>query len=483
MNPSINYDFSSNLKRLSFSGSVISGIIILTDLLMIPMLGGLMLSAATNTDSYNGLTPYVIAILTNTFLLVSVFNAYGLYRPELINQRSFQLRRMQKLTVACVLALATIGFTLDVTHYFSRTWLFSWLALLLLLLPAQRLLFSILILRWCRTGRITRNVAVIGNTRQASKLLEVIADASEPWVRMIGVFDDRSEARSDEPDMNIAMGRTNELEKLVRDNHIDEIVVALPDYAEERIIELLRRIEHLPVKVSICPNFIGLRLGSVRAGTLAGVPILAVYEVPISGWRTIIKSIFDYSLGSIAMVFATPVMLAIAICIKLESKGPIFFAQDRVGFNGKIFKVYKFRSMYTDMVDKNADTLVGPGDPRVTRVGRFLRRTSLDELPQLLNVMTGTMSLVGPRPHALNAKAAGVRYEESTERYLVRHKVKPGITGWAQVNGWRGETSTTESIRKRTEFDLLYVYNWSVYFDLIILIRTVWAVISGKNAH
>jgi exopolysaccharide biosynthesis polyprenyl glycosylphosphotransferase len=183
-------------------------------------------------------------------------------------------------------------------------------------------------------------------------------------------------------------------------------------------------------------------------------------------------------------LIALPIMALAAIAIKLESKGPILFKQQRYGFNNQLIEVYKFRSMYTEMTDANAEQLTTRDDPRVTRVGAFLRRTSLDELPQLLNVLKGEMSVVGPRPHATRAKAAGKLYEDVVDGYAIRHKVKPGITGWAQVNGWRGNTDTEGDIMGRLEHDFYYIENWSVMFDLYIILRTIKAVIVGdKNAY
>ena len=177
-------------------------------------------------------------------------------------------------------------------------------------------------------------------------------------------------------------------------------------------------------------------------------------------------------------------MLLTALAVKLDSKGPVFFKQKRYGFNNELIEVYKFRSMYTDMTDHTAAKLATKNDPRVTRVGRIIRKTSLDELPQLINVVfKGNLSLVGPRPHAVNASAANKRYDDAVDGYFARHKVKPGITGWAQVNGWRGETDTLEKIQRRVEHDLYYIENWSVFFDLYILAVTPFALTKTENAY
>jgi exopolysaccharide biosynthesis polyprenyl glycosylphosphotransferase len=196
------------------------------------------------------------------------------------------------------------------------------------------------------------------------------------------------------------------------------------------------------------------------------------------------KWLFDNIIGSLMLIALSPVMLITALAIKLDSRGPVLFKQKRYGFNNDLIEVYKFRSMYTDQTDATASKLVTKDDPRVTRIGRIIRKASLDELPQLFNVvLKGNLSLVGPRPHAVNAKAEQRLYDEAVDGYFARHRVKPGITGWAQVNGWRGETDTHEKLQNRVEHDLFYIENWSVLFDLYILARTPIALLKTENAY
>ena len=195
------------------------------------------------------------------------------------------------------------------------------------------------------------------------------------------------------------------------------------------------------------------------------------------------KRLFDVGAAFVGLLVSTPLLLLVALAVKLDSAGPVFFTSVRVGRRGRPFRVLKFRSMFVDQADADAARLVTRGDPRVTRVGRFIRKTSLDELPQLFNVIRGELSLVGPRPHALQAKAADRLYHDVVDGYFARHKVRPGITGWAQINGWRGETDTPEKIQKRVEHDLYYIDNWSVLLDLYILIKTPFALIGGENAY
>jgi exopolysaccharide biosynthesis polyprenyl glycosylphosphotransferase len=203
---------------------------------------------------------------------------------------------------------------------------------------------------------------------------------------------------------------------------------------------------------------------------------------PLDEVAALVKRVEDVVIAAFCLFVALPLMLVIALSIKLDSRGPVLFRQKRLGANNLPFSLLKYRSMYAEQADLFGYQLTRAGDPRITRVGRFLRMTSLDELPQLINVLRGEMSLVGPRPHAMAANAAGVLYDRAISEYPIRHRVKPGMTGWAQVNGWRGETTTIEQIRRRVEHDLYYIENWSLTFDLLILGRTIFAVLSRANA-
>ncbi|MBM3609316.1 MAG: exopolysaccharide biosynthesis polyprenyl glycosylphosphotransferase, partial [Alphaproteobacteria bacterium] len=210
---------------------------------------------------------------------------------------------------------------------------------------------------------------------------------------------------------------------------------------------------------------------------------LPAFDKPMSDWKNALKTIEDRLIAALALIALSPLFAVIALLVKLDSRGPVFFRQTRFGFNNEPIGVFKFRSMYADQSDIKAAKFVTKDDPRVTRIGRFIRKTSIDELPQLINVLRGELSLVGPRPHAMQAKAGGKIYDEVVEGYFARHKVKPGITGWAQINGWRGETDTVEKLESRIEHDLYYIENWSLAFDLYILFKTPLSLLDTKNAY
>ena len=280
------------------------------------------------------------------------------------------------------------------------------------------------------------------------------------------------------------LGIVDDLVEFGRRTRVDLVIFSLPISAEDRILQMLKKLWVLPVDIRLAAHTNKLQFRPRSYSYIGSVPVLDVFDRPIADWDVVMKWLFDKLIGGLMLVCALPVMALIALAIKLESRGPVLFKQKRYGFNNDLIEVYKFRSMYADAADATASKLVTKDDPRVTRVGRFIRKTSLDELPQLFNVvLKGNLSLVGPRPHAVNAKAEARLYDEAVDGYFARHRVKPGITGWAQINGWRGETDTHEKIQQRVEHDLYYIENWSVLFDLYILARTPFALLKTENAY
>jgi Undecaprenyl-phosphate glucose phosphotransferase len=246
---------------------------------------------------------------------------------------------------------------------------------------------------------------------------------------------------------------------------------------------MLKKLWILPVDIRLSGHNSKLRFRPRAYSYIGSVPMLDIFDKPINDWDSVAKRMFDIIFSVLGIVVLSPVMVATAIAIKFDSKGPVIFRQKRHGFNNEPIEVYKFRSMYTEMSDPTAKQAVTKNDPRVTRVGRFIRKTSIDELPQFFNVLQGRLSLVGPRPHAVHAQTRDVLFHEVVDGYFARHRVKPGVTGWAQINGWRGEIDSPEKIERRTEFDLYYIENWSLWFDLKILFLTPLRLLNTENAY
>jgi Undecaprenyl-phosphate glucose phosphotransferase len=334
-----------------------------------------------------------------------------------------------------------------------------------------------------------RHAVVVGATALCQQVLERLDREGHGGIDVVGIVEHDVLLRSEgQPSLRSFYGRTvlggiPALLDLVRRDAIDTVIVALPWAAEGAIRDIVQILAASPVDIYIAPSLDGVTFNGRSVRTIGGVPMLQAGQRPLQGWRAAAKRAEDLLAGSIILLLALPALLAIAAAIKLTSQGPVLFRQRRVGFNNKIFEVYKFRTMYTHLTDADAAQQTRKGDPRVTRVGSILRRTSLDELPQILNVLRGDMSLVGPRPHALQTRAGGRRLEEVAPEYPARHRVRPGITGWAQVNGYRGELDTVEKVINRVDHDLYYIDNWSLGLDLRILWQTARLMISDNNAY
>jgi polysaccharide biosynthesis protein PslA len=271
--------------------------------------------------------------------------------------------------------------------------------------------------------------------------------------------------------------------EVIRALDAERVFVTLPDRDGGDALQLIRHLSSRPLNVRIVPPLNGVAGLPYEVAVEHGVPVFRVADRPISGFSNVLKRLEDIILASLVIVLLAPLLLCAALAIKLESRGPVIFRQPREGFDGQIFTVFKFRTMWATMEDRLASKQTERNDPRLTRVGGFLRRHSLDELPQLFNVLLGQMSIVGPRPHALGTTTGGLPLAEVVENYAARHRVKPGLTGWAQVNGWRGRLDTVEKALRRTEYDLFYIDNWSLILDLRIILKTFLLVFRDEQAY
>lgn len=403
---------------------------------------------------------------------------------------SLRLHRLLPAWAITILVVVGVAFSLRITDETSRGWVAIWLSGAAICLVVVRSLACRAVRRWQAEGRFEKVFVVVGAGEHGQRLIRSLRDTGDPGLRVLGYFDDRTERVPDRIDGVFYLGTISDLLLFVRDNSVDDILVALPWSAEQRIFEITRRLCHLTSEIHLVPEMIGDRLRQQAPGDVYGLPMLRLLRSPISDWGLLAKESKDRLLAVALLALFAPLMLVIAVSIKLDSRGPVFFRQKRLGFNNKRFYVWKFRTMYHGPRAPHGVKQATRNDPRVTRLGRLLRQTSLDELPQLLNVLSGEMSLVGPRPHPVWARAdelwveAGPRpLHDLLSDYAARHRVKPGITGWAQVCGHRGETQTAEKMKQRIELDLFYIDNWSWQFDLRILLMTIPAVLSHRNSY
>ena len=447
----------------------------------------LLAGAASAHDllAYTGhpelLNVYLVAVAGGTAVLLFVFKLMHLYEFGQFSQAAAPLRRLVPAMVVSLFTLTAIAFALRLDFLdfaYARTWLGAWFALTLVGVVVARVALRTAIASLSRSGRLRRNIAIVGSGEQAARMMQALNGGREPWNNLVGIYDDRREHRDGDAVPRTPAHSIDDLIELVRNNMVDDIVVALPWAANTRLIELVTRLDDLPVEIHIGSDLASFVFPRSTLGWLSGVAVLDVVKNPLAGWRAILKIIEDKVLATLMIILLSPLLAAIALAVRLNSPGPILFRQPRFGLNNQIFHVYKFRSMYHGRPPEIGTPQAKRNDPRITRVGAVIRKTSLDELPQLFNVLEGTMSLVGPRPHAVDHNEY---YGGVIDSYFARHRMKPGITGWAQVNGLRGETDVPEKMKARVQFDLEYIENWSLWLDLKIIARTAKIVLFQQD--
>ena len=424
----------------------------------------------------------------STFLMffgvisVVIFQSVGIYSEEVFST----LLRFRAMLLAWAAAFSLLVFMhqgLGMFDYLETGHLVFWFVTSAALFVTERILMLALFRRLMAKGVYLQNAVILGGTDNGVRVAEYLATHRDIRTGVIGFIDDRLERLPKQLANLPLLGNTRDLEQMIREEKVTQVLVALPWFADSRIGQVINELRKLPVNVLLVPDMVAFRHANKRITEVAGLPTLIASDLPLRGWSPVFKRIEDIVLSSLALLAAAPVMLLVALAIKLDSPGPVLFKQKRYGYNNRLIEVYKFRSMYHARSDANAERQTTRDDDRITRVGRFIRKTSLDELPQLLNVFLGSMSMVGPRPHATATKAAGVLFEDAVAEYSARHRVKPGITGWAQIHGYRGETDTLEKIEKRVEYDLDYIERWSVWFDIYILARTIPALLFNRDVY
>ena len=426
---------------------------------------------------------HVATSLLAATLFAGVFERLGGYRLKQLVRLHWQLTRglmAWGFTVSVVLLGAFLSKT---SEAYSRGWALAWIITAAGLLLTSRCVLHAAMATRAGSSYLARKVAIIGAGNEGERLIAKLRDGQDKSVVICGVFDDRKARLPDSVGGFRVLGTTDDFLRFARSAPIDEVVIALPVDAERRLRSLCDKMKALAIDVRLSLEPMAETFNVRRMGYLGSVPVLELVDRPLKNWRAFVKWMEDKLLCSLLLLFVGPLIALITILIKFDSRGPVFFVQKRFGFNNEVIRVLKFRTMYIDCSDPSGAQRTIRNDPRVTPLGRILRLLSIDELPQLINVLRGDMSLVGPRPHAIAMKAGGHLYGEAVEQYLHRHRVKPGITGWAQVNGLRGEVDTLEKARARVAHDLYYIEHWSPWLDLKILLRTVGIVASPDNTY
>jgi Undecaprenyl-phosphate glucose phosphotransferase len=473
-------------ERPRISQPLVVGALLLFDLLTFALGGFLAFWLTPGAAEAGGLFPFC-GLVAATPIGILVLRGRWCYTIRALGDFPRQGLSLVLAFVAALVAwngLCALAGPGEAQHTLLRPWSLRWLALGLALGLTGRALFARLVTRWTREGRLARRTVIVGGGAAALETIERLEKSGQGALKILGVFDDRLPSRARiEAGGYAFLGAFADLERFCREAKVDLLMVSLPLSAEDRLLQVLQQLWALPVDVRISALGGKLPLRDRAYAYIGDVPFLPLFDKPLSDWSIALKSLFDRALAGVLIVVLSPLMALLALGVKWSSPGPVLFVQTRYGFNNQPFGALKFRSMHVASNDADANRLVQRDDPRVTKFGAFLRRASLDELPQLFNVLKGDLSLVGPRPHAMKAKAAGMIYEQAVEGYFARHRVKPGMTGWAQINGWRGETDTVEKIEQRLAHDLYYIDHWSLWLDIKILARTPLAVLTANNAY
>jgi Undecaprenyl-phosphate glucose phosphotransferase len=419
------------------------------------------------------LAPYLYLLLPIVLVWAVAFRAFDLYRPRRLGSRVAEWVDIAKASTLGSLILVAIMTFFFRAFDFSRLVIVYFWVLSIVSVSVSRAVFREALRVARRRGYNLRYALIVGSGALAETVVQRFRQRPDVGLFVLGVVGDDKEGLAPPSRW---LGGYADLRRVLDQQEVDHVILALPHEDAGRLPMLLAEIGDDPVTIHVVPDVI--RFASLRGGVeeFEGVPFIHLRESPLHGWNRVLKRAFDLVVGGLALLLALPVMGAVALAVRLTSRGPVLYRQERMGLDGQRFRMLKFRTMPLDAEAGTGPVWAVPDDPRRTRLGVFLRRLSLDELPQLVNVLRGEMSLVGPRPER---PVFVEEFRRKIPGYMLRHKVKAGITGWAQVNGWRGNTS----LEKRIEYDLHYIERWSLGFDLKILWLTLWRVLRGQNAY
>jgi putative colanic acid biosynthesis UDP-glucose lipid carrier transferase len=469
---------SRGMALASDAPVLLTGLLRVADVLLVIATG--VVSFWMRHDTFKMPEYYIVGILVGGILTANVMQLGRVYALPIMQHLGAQIGQLFAGWIGVVLSLIVIAYFTKTSDEFSRVWLALWIAMAFAAMVALHVAACWQILSWRRQGLLRVKIAVVGATDLAARLWDHLQSRAGEKFELIGVYDDRPTRTLADPGGLKVSGTVADLVARSRQSPVDEIVITVSWRESARITALLKELKTLPVNVRLCPEAVAFELPARGFSALGGVPMLGIFERPLYGWNLVLKSLEDRILAIIILLLILPMLVLIAIAIKLDSPGPILFGQRRYGFNNNQFTLYKFRTMVADACREDDVLQATRNDPRVTRLGAFLRRTSLDELPQLFNVLKGEMSLVGPRPHAV---AHNEQFATIIDDYLSRHRMKPGITGWAQVNGLRGEIDSLRKMQLRVQYDLYYIDHWSLFLDLKILFLTLFVGFVNRNAY
>ena len=434
-------------------------------ILNLALLGFFQILTPRNPVAYQ-----ILGILASLTYLAAA-NMLQIYRPSPLSNWPREAAQAGKCWLVTTIVILLVGFLTKTTDTYSRLLTTSWALATPLLLILLRLLVCRIREKWHERPENMQHIAIAGSGRLARRLGELISSKEHAGTTLDGFYD------NDDADFELAGGLT-ELVARARSGDIDVVYVAMPLHMREEIESLITSLADSTVTLYVVPDLFVSELMHTHWLEFGEITLLSVYDTPFNGVSGVLKRIEDIVLSCIILTLVSPVLIAIAIAVRATSRGPVIFRQKRYGIGGQEIVIWKFRTMFIENNDHFEQATAD--DHRVTRIGAILRKLSLDELPQFFNVLQGSMSIVGPRPHVA---VQNEEYRKRIQGYMLRHKVKPGITGWAQINGWRGETRTLDMMEKRIEFDLAYIRNWSLWFDLKIILLTIRKMFSDDKAY
>jgi Undecaprenyl-phosphate glucose phosphotransferase len=424
---------------------------------------------------FSSIEPYLLLLFPLLLIWVFVFKAFNLYRPRRLSSRFAEILDITKACTLTVIILVSLTFFLKKFEFSRLVFLYFWI-FSIAALSFSRIIFrgGLSFLR--RKGYNLRHVVIVGDGILARELIKRLRNHPEVGINILGLLGNRPEKIGSKVHGEEILGTYGDIETILNQKEVDQVFIATPFVEISHLETIFNSISNYPVTIKIIPDIHHFPLFCAGVEEFSGLPILSIQDSPLYGWNVVFKRLLDFLTASFAIVLTLPLMAAIAVVIKLTSPGPVFYRQKRAGLDGKIFNMLKFRTMHVDAEKGTGPVWASENDPRRTKFGALLRRTSLDELPQFFNVFKGDMSVVGPRPERTEFIE---EFKEHVPRYLLRHKMKAGITGWAQIKGWRGNTS----LKERIKHDLYYIENWSIWFDIKIMWLTVWNGFINKHAY
>nr|WP_319516835.1 undecaprenyl-phosphate glucose phosphotransferase [uncultured Cohaesibacter sp.] len=476
-------EVAAEFSETTYAPGIVRGLFQLTDFIILTLLGILsasMMGGAVIADMHLPVLSSIAGASLFSLFLLSV-DGYSIHD---MNHLAPQIGKTIGAWMMVIVLFLLVFYLSETPIGTNRGWLGLWFGTGIATVAFIRAIESLLVRIWQQDGRLERRAVIVGGGDPAAEIITSLEAQENNDIRICGIFDDRDDERS--PPIVAGypkLGTVDDLVEFSRLCKIDMLIVTIPVSAEKRVLQMLHKLWILPLDIHLSAHMNKMQFRRRTYSYVGNLPTVPVFAKPIANWGGLLKRVFDISIASFAIVLLSPILVGTAIAIKLDSEGPIIFRQKRLGFNNEEVVIFKFRSLYHSQSDQTAQKSVTKNDSRVTKVGRFIRRTSIDELPQLFNVILGSLSLVGPRPHVPRQQTNERLFEEVADGYMARHKVKPGITGWAQIHGWRGEIDDDEKLKQRVEHDIYYIENWSLALDLYILVVTPLKLFSQNGAY